>query len=65
VIIQSEPGPVILATAHPEGFQELGRLPALSSKDMEPADAGRAVFAAPERPRGGVLRTGDGGEVDS
>ncbi len=28
VIIQSEPGPVVLAEAKPDGFKELGRIPA-------------------------------------
>jgi outer membrane protein assembly factor BamB len=32
ILIQSETGPVILAEAHPDGYKELGRLPALSAK---------------------------------
>lgn len=32
LIVQTEPGPVFLAAAKPDSFQELGRIPALSSK---------------------------------
>ena len=45
VIIQSEPGPVVLAAAKPDGFQELGRIPALSSKTWNhPTLAGRYLL---------------------
>ncbi len=50
VLIQSESGPVILATARPEGFQELGRLPALSSKTWNhPILAGRYLLLRNDR----------------
>ena len=42
VIIQSEPGAVLLAAARPDGFHELGRIPALNSKTWNhPTLAGR------------------------
>ncbi len=45
LIIQSERGPVSLAAATPEGFQELGRIPALSSKTWNhPTLAGRYLL---------------------
>ncbi len=45
VIIQSEPGPVFLAEARPDGFRELGRLPALSAKTWNyPTLAGRYLL---------------------
>jgi outer membrane protein assembly factor BamB len=50
VLIQSEPGPVILAAAHPEGFKEFGRLPALSSKTWNyPTLAGRYLLVRNDR----------------
>ena len=45
VLIQTEPGPVALAEAKTDGFQELGRLPALSSKTWNhPTLAGRYLL---------------------
>ena len=45
VIIQSEPGAVVLAEARPEGFKELGRIAALSSKTWNhPTLAGRYLL---------------------
>ncbi|MEP6671263.1 MAG: PQQ-binding-like beta-propeller repeat protein [Chthoniobacter sp.] len=45
VIIQSEPGPVVLAEARPDGFKELGRIPALSAKTWNyPTLAGRYLL---------------------
>jgi len=45
VIIQSEPGAVALAEARPEGFKELGRIPALSAKTWNhPTLAGRYLL---------------------
>jgi outer membrane protein assembly factor BamB len=45
VLIQSEPGAVILAAAKPEAFEELGRLKALSSKTWNyPTLAGRYLL---------------------
>jgi outer membrane protein assembly factor BamB len=45
VLIQSEAGPVVLAVANPEAFEELGRLPALSSKTWNyPTLAGRYLL---------------------
>jgi len=45
VLIQSEPGPVVLASATPESFQELGRLAALTSKTWNfPTLAGRYLL---------------------
>ncbi|MEA3213678.1 MAG: outer membrane protein assembly factor BamB [Chthoniobacter sp.] len=45
VLIQSEAGPVVLAEAKPEGFRELGRFPALSSKTWNhPTLAGRYLL---------------------
>jgi outer membrane protein assembly factor BamB len=45
VIVQSEPGPVFLAAAKPEGYEELGQIPALSSKTWNhPTLAGRYLL---------------------
>jgi outer membrane protein assembly factor BamB len=45
VIIQTEPGAVVLAEAKPDGFKELGRLPALSAKTWNhPTLAGRYLL---------------------
>ena len=45
VIVQTEPGPVVLAAAKPEGFAELGRLPALKAKTWNhPTLAGRYLL---------------------
>ncbi len=45
VLIQSEPGAVVLAKAVPEGYTELGRLEALSSKTWNyPTVAGRYLL---------------------
>ncbi len=45
VLIQSEPGPIVLAEAKPEAFQELGRIDALSSKTWNhPTLAGRYLL---------------------
>ena len=50
VLIQSEGGPVALAAARPEGFKELGRLPALSSKTWNhPTLAGRYLLVRNDR----------------
>jgi len=50
VLVQSEPGPVILAAARPEGFKELGRIPALSSKTWNhPTLAGRYLLLRNDR----------------
>lgn len=45
VIVQSEPGPVFLAAAKPDGYEELGQIPALSSKTWNhPTLAGRYLL---------------------
>jgi outer membrane protein assembly factor BamB len=45
VIVQSEPGEVVLAAAKPDGFQELGRIPALHAKTWNnPTLAGRYLI---------------------
>ena len=46
VLIQTEPGPVVLAEAKPDAFHELGRIPdALSSKTWNhPTLAGRYLL---------------------
>ena len=45
VLIQSEPGAVALAEARPEGFKELGRIPALNAKTWNhPTLAGRYLL---------------------
>jgi outer membrane protein assembly factor BamB len=50
VIIQSEDGPVHLCAAKPEGFQELGKLDALSSKTWNhPTLAGRYLIVRNDR----------------
>lgn len=50
VVVQSEPGPVILVEAKPYGFRELGRVPALSSKTWNyPTVAGRYLLARNDR----------------
>ncbi|WP_240772883.1 PQQ-binding-like beta-propeller repeat protein [Phragmitibacter flavus] len=50
VIIQSEPGPVYLASVKREGFEELGKLEALSSKTWNhPTLAGRYLLVRNDR----------------
>ena len=50
VIVQSESGPVYLCAASPEGFRELGRLEALSSKTWNhPVLAGRYLLVRNDR----------------
>ncbi|MGE3309851.1 MAG: PQQ-binding-like beta-propeller repeat protein [Limisphaerales bacterium] len=50
VLIQSERGPVVLAAADPEGFRELGRLPALDGKTWNyPTLAGRYLLVRNDR----------------
>jgi outer membrane protein assembly factor BamB len=50
ILIQSEPGPVVLAAASPDGFRELGRIPALSSKTWNhPTLAGRYLLVRNDR----------------
>jgi outer membrane protein assembly factor BamB len=45
ILIQSEPGPVVLAKASPDGFAELGRVPALSAKTWNyPTLAGKYLL---------------------
>jgi len=45
ILIQSEPGPVVLAKASPDGFAELGRIPALSAKTWNyPTLAGKYLL---------------------
>jgi outer membrane protein assembly factor BamB len=45
VIVQSEPGPVFLASAKPEGYDELGQIPALNGKTWNyPTLAGRYLL---------------------
>ncbi len=45
ILVQTEPGPVVLAEAKPDGFSELGRIPALSSKTWNhPTLAGRYLL---------------------
>ena len=45
VIIQTEPGEVVLAEAKPDGFKELGRIPVLSAKTWNhPTLAGRYLL---------------------
>lgn len=46
LVVQTEPGDVFLAAATPDGFSELGRLPALKSKTWNfPTVAGRYLLA--------------------
>ncbi len=50
ILIQSEPGDVVLGRVDPEGFQELGRLHALTSKTWNyPALAGRYLLVRNDR----------------
>jgi len=50
LIVQSEPGAVVLAEAKPDGYRELGRLPALSSKTWNhPTLAGRYLLLRNDR----------------
>ena len=45
VLIQSEPGPIVLARARPDAYEELARLPALSGKTWtHPTLAGRLLL---------------------
>ena len=45
ILIQTESGPVVLAEAKPDAFQELGRIPALTSKTWNhPTLAGRYLL---------------------
>lgn len=45
VLVQTEPGPVVLAAARPDGFAELGRLAALDSKTWNyPTVAGHLLL---------------------
>jgi len=45
IIVQSEPGPVFLASAKPEAYEELGQIPALNSKTWNhPTLAGRYLL---------------------
>jgi outer membrane protein assembly factor BamB len=50
VLIQTETGPVVLAEAKPDGFRELGRIAALSSKTWNhPTLAGRYLLVRNDR----------------
>ena len=50
IIVQSESGPVYLACAKPEGYEELGKLEALSSKTWNhPTLAGRYLLVRNDR----------------
>ncbi len=50
ILIQSEPGAVILAAAQPDRYEELARLPALSSKTWNhPTLAGRYLLVRNDR----------------
>ncbi len=50
VLIQSEPGPIVLARARPDAYEELARLPALSSKTWNhPTLAGRLLLVRNDR----------------
>jgi outer membrane protein assembly factor BamB len=50
VLVQSESGPIFLAEARKEGYQELGQIPALSSKTWNyPTLAGRFLLARNDR----------------
>jgi len=50
LIVPSEQGPVILTEAKPDGYQELGRIPALSSKTWNhPVLAGRYLLVRNDR----------------
>lgn len=50
ILIQSESGPVHLAVAKPEGYEELGQIPALSSKTWNhPVLAGRYLLVRNDR----------------
>ena len=45
VLLQSEPGPIVLARARPDAYEELARLPALSGKTWtHPTLAGRLLL---------------------
>jgi outer membrane protein assembly factor BamB len=45
IIVQSEPGPVYLVSAKPDGYEELGHIPALNSKTWNhPTLAGRYLL---------------------
>lgn len=50
LLIQTEPGPVVLVRASPEGLQEIAKLPGLSSKTWNPpALAGRWLLLRNDR----------------
>ncbi len=50
VLVQSEPGAVFLAAAQPDGYRELAKLPALSSKTWNfPTLAGRYLLVRNDR----------------
>jgi outer membrane protein assembly factor BamB len=50
ILVQSEPGPVVLALAQKSGHRELGRIPALSSKTWNfPTLAGRYLLLRNDR----------------
>jgi outer membrane protein assembly factor BamB len=50
IIVQNESGPVHLVAAKPEGFEELGRIEALSSKTWNhPTLAGRFLLVRNDR----------------
>lgn len=50
MLVQSEPGPVFLAAAYPDGYREIARLDALSSKTWNfPTLAGRYLLVRNDR----------------
>ena len=56
ILVQSETGPVILAEAHPDGYKELGQLPALNAKTWNHPTLARPVPPRPQQRRNGLLR---------
>ena len=49
VLMQSEPGPVVLVAARPDRYEELGAPARVEQQDVESPDARRTVSAGPQR----------------